>query len=122
MLPRRNHAADLARLHTEQFGYYGRPVILPDGREVVGLFALRPTPQAPWPEIGAALRINHVPNPELRLPKADAEGLGKNQALVVDGARYIVVDLDPPDEGLVRVVLLAEPAGTTRPDPAARWQ
>jgi hypothetical protein len=122
MLPRRSRAADLNRLNSELLSYFGVSVVLPDGREVVGVFARLAPPPNPWPETGAVLDITRARNPEVSLPTADAAGLTKNAALLIDGERFLVVELDPPSEGQVRIPLIPEPVGTARPAPVNRWQ
>jgi hypothetical protein len=114
------------RANAAQLRTFGSPVALPGGREVVGVFVRTPTPKTPWPEIGAALSLRHTPNPEVHLLTADAAGLMRNASITIttDGATedFLVVDTDPPADGMVRVALLAAPATATRPDPANRWQ
>ena len=122
MLTRRSHAAELHRLNRSQVEHFGQPVTRPDGQVVSGVFARRPAPVAPWPEIGAALKLSQQPNPEVHLLSADAAGLAKNQRLVISGERFLIVDVDPPAEGWVRITLLPDPASAPRPEAGSRWQ
>ncbi len=36
--------------------------------------------------------------------------------------RFLVVDVDPPADGMARVALLVDPTDAPRPDPTNRWQ
>ncbi|WP_296810718.1 hypothetical protein [Thiocapsa sp.] len=122
MILRRSRSADVARLNTELLGYFGVSVVLPDGSDVRGVFAHMKTPANPWPETGAALDITKARNPEISLSTTDASGLTKNTPLLIDGERYLVVDLDPPSDGMTRVTLMHAPIAAPRPPTGSRWQ
>lgn len=113
MLPRRNRAADLSRLHREQFAYHGEPLTLPDGREVTAV------PRAGWEPVQAArsygeantpLEIRHQDRPQVLLFTRDAAALRERDAVHWRGARYFAAKLDPdgdpPEAGLTRVELM----------------
>lgn len=116
-----------ARANAAQLRTFGVPVALPSGRAVVGIFTRAPQPKTPWPEIGATLNLRHTPNPELHLLSADADGLTRNAQITITTStgtneRFLVVDVDPPADGMTRVALLIDPTDAPRPDPASRWQ
>lgn len=114
------------RANAAQLRAFGVPVALPGGREVVGIFVRTPQPRTPWPEIGATLNLRHTPNPEVHLLAADTTGLSRNTSIVITerdtAERFLVVDIDPPADGMARVALLVDPTDAPRPDPANRWQ
>jgi hypothetical protein len=101
---------------------FGEPVTLPSGATVTGLFELTQAPPSPWPESGAPLRLSAQANPELFLAASIAAGLSLRDRLLIRGAGYLIVDLEPADGGLVRIPLLPDGNSQARPDPAARWQ
>lgn len=113
MLPRRNRAADLARLHREQFAYHGELLTLPDGRTVTAV------PRAGWDpvalaksfgEANAPLEIRHQDRPQGLLFTRDAAALRERDAVHWRGERFFVATLDPdgdpPEVGLTRVELM----------------
>jgi hypothetical protein len=131
-LTRRHHATELARLNQAQSDHFGTVVTRPDGQVVSGVFARRPAPESPWPEIGAALKLSRQTNPEVHLLTADAVGLVPNAALTIavertpSGGtvteRFLIVEVEAAAEGWVRVTLLPDPAGAPRPAAGSRWQ
>ena len=114
------------RANAAQLRAFGVPVALPGGRDVVGVFVRAPQPKTPWPEIGATLNLRHTPNPEVHLLTPDAAGLIRNTSITITerdtAERFLVVDVDPPADGMTRVALLPDPTDAARPDPTNRWQ
>lgn len=112
MLTRRNRAADLARLHREQFAYHGERLTLPDGRTVAAV------PRAGWEpvttqiagEVKSPLEIRHQDRPQVLLFTRDAAALRERDAVHWRGERFFVAKLDPdgdpPEVGLTRVELM----------------
>lgn len=123
-----SHLDDLTdRVNAAQLRTFGVPVALPGGRDVVGIFVRTPQPKTPWPEIGATLNLRHTPNPEVHLLAADTVGLSRNTPVVITtkrdtDERFLVVDIDPPADGMARVALLVDPTDAPRPAPTNRWQ
>jgi len=112
MLTRRNRAADLARLHREQFAYHGEELTLPNGRTVTAV------PRAGWEpvttqiagETKSPLEIRHQDRPQVLLFTRDAAALRERDAVHWRGERYFVAKLDPdgdpPEVGLTRAELM----------------
>lgn len=98
---------------------FGEPITLPSGAIVSGVYEYIPSPAAPWPETGAPLRLSDQGNHAFYLRPAAVVGLARNNRLEYQGHGWLIVDIDPPESGLVLVTVrrapLADPGGS-------RWQ
>lgn len=100
---------------------FGEPVTLPDATQVSGIFDPRgDSPDAAWPEIGAALRMSQQGNPVLQLIESAASGLSENDRIGVRDAEYIITRIDLDGAGMARIELMpADRSGAFQSD---RWQ
>lgn len=93
---------------TDTVAVFGEPVTLPDGAVVLGVFNPqgRPQPDADWESgIGVAAVLARRTNPDVALLDASAAGLVRQDLLLIRGAGYRVVALEPDGAGLTRVEL-----------------
>lgn len=107
-----------SRINRAMQARLGEPVTLPSGSVVEGIWERTPPPASPWPEPGAPLQLPYQPSPAVHLLASDAAGLERNDALTIRGATWLIAEVGPDLDGLVRLPL--RPAAITTP--TGRWK